>query len=255
MICARKFVFISQNQQQVQLRGVNSIDENFETTTKSNNLSHPTLQTNMAKRYSEATLKSILEDIKDTDEYERKTFQAAREQVRKKEEFKRKEMEWWENREEWVESFPYFPEYHPKIKYSNATFDVELGSMPSSPDNKDDHEAVKKWSEWNRMAAETYTNRLLLSNHGRIKGFYNNPIRFSVAFEMFYNIMNEYGYADNTAMMTMAFTPLVSYYEAMRKNPNEMVPVSGRNYSWKERAEDRLSSIRLPDTIGPEKWG
>ena len=150
---------------------------------------------------------------------------------------KNEEAEWWENRRKWVENFPYKATYHPEIKFNS-----ELLKEPDIPEpdfmeyrNRPGNimQNLREYDKAYLSYAEKYNTELrkkeVAGNHSMLKGFYENNDRYSEAFQLFYNIMSEYGYAENTVMMAFAFTPLLDYNKAALHDPDEIAP-NGRTW-------------------------
>ena len=163
---------------------------------------------------------------------------------------RKKEAAWWESRKEWVENFPYEPKYHPEMKFTEELLmppvmssprpdPLEYISRPGSHrqniiDFETDSQAYSK--EYNLKLRK----KSVVSNHYRLIGFYNNGIRYTEAFERYYHIMNEYGYAENTPMILFAFNPLIDYNKAALQDPDEMSPY---NVTWGEEMANRKKGI------------
>ena len=163
--------------------------------------------------------------------------------ILEKEARRKKEAAWWESRKEWVENFPYEPKYHPKMKFTEELLMPPVTSMPrpdpleyqnrpgdllqNMTDFETDYQAYAK--EYNSKLRK----KSVVGNHYRLIGFYNNGIRYTEAFERYYHIMNEYGYAENTPMMLFAFNPLIDYNKAALQDPDEMWSYK-YNVTWGE---------------------
>ena len=97
---------------------------------------------------------------------------------------------------------------------------------------------LEEYDEARQSYSEKYNTELrkkeVAANHSMLKGFYENNDRYSEAFQLFYNIMNEYGYAENTVMMAFAFNPLLDYHKAALHDPDEIAP-NGR--TWRENMQ------------------
>ena len=175
------------------------------------------------------------------------------EQVLKLRERKIKEQterkQWLESRKEWIENFPFTPEYHPEVVYHAGILDPPQLEAPAfedyfmkAHDNTgtilDLVDSVQAHSdaiqEHIKEYAEASRGPDMVENHSRLVGFYNSELRFSEEFEMLHDIFNEYGFADNTCMLAYAFDNLMSYNKALLKNPDEMSPYG---ITWKERAD------------------
>ena len=187
-----------------------------------------------SSRLDEKQLKEIEEEARVAEEH--------RQRVEEQRKLKNEEAEWWESRREWVENFPYEAAYHPEIKFNS-----ELLKEPDIPKpdwmeylNRPGNitQNLSEYNEARRSYSKKYNTELrkkrVVGNHSMLKGFYENNDRYSEAFQLFYNIMNEYGYAENTVMMAFAFNPLLDYNKAALHDPDEISP-DGR--TWRENMQ------------------
>ena len=181
---------------------------------------------------------------KETDTYRQR---ALENEARRK-----KEAAWWKSRKEWVENFPYEPEYHPEMKFTKELLMNPVTSVPKPDpieylnrpgsrrqnmiDFETDRQAYSK--EYNSKLRE----KEVVGNHYSLIGFYNNGIRYTEAFERYYHIMNEYGYAENTPMMLFAFNPLIDYNKAALQDPDEMWS-DKHNVTWGEEMANSKKGI------------
>jgi len=162
---------------------------------------------------------------------------------------------WLESRKEWIENFPFTPEYHPEVVYYAGIWDPPQLESPAFEDYfmkahnntgtiVDLVDSVQAHSdaiqEYIKEYAEATRERDMVENHSRLVGFYNSELRFSEEFEMLYDIFNEYGFADNTCMLAYAFDNLMDYNKALLKNPDEMSPYG---ITWKERADKERNAV------------
>ena len=141
---------------------------------------------------------------------------------------------WLESRKEWIENFPFTPEYHPEVVYYDEIWDPPQLEAPAIEDYFSVQAHSDATQEHIKEYAEATRGRDRVENHSRLVGFYNSELRFSEEFEMLHDIFNEYGFADNTCMLAYAFDNLMSYNKALLKNPDEMSPYG---ITWKERAD------------------
>ena len=165
--------------------------------------------------------------------------------------------QWLESRKEWIENFPYEKKHHPTIFFSLEAFelpDIQL-QQPNFVDYMDAarNDGVKTLFEFGDMA-DAYNEAMqqyrseyeaamfpavkargMVANHSKLKTFYDGKLRFTEEFEMVYDIINEYGYADNTILVIEAFDDLLVHSQALLRDPNEIWNNEG--VTWGERAE------------------
>ena len=157
---------------------------------------------------------------------ERAAAQAAREQA---------EREWWEDRKEWIENFPFTPTYHPTMTFKPS----KQGRNKSG---------YWKWDVWD---PEEEKMMRAMDRHSFVKDFYENPLRHTKGFEMLYNILDEYGYGDNIERLGNVYSVVSDYYrESIKADqaPNNRVPgVTAHNkqgyITWRESKDGAYSSI------------
>ena len=156
---------------------------------------------------------------------ERAAAQAAREQA---------EREWWEDRKEWIENFPFTPTYHPTMTFK-----------PS----KQGRDKSGYW-KWNVRNPEERKMMLAMDRHSFVKDFYENPLRHTKGFEMLYNILDEYGYGDNIERLGNVYTATKHYYAGAAKaaeNPDGRAPGMAHNdrgyETWKENTDGAYDAI------------
>ena len=151
-------------------------------------------------------------------EYERKlAAKAAAEAAKEK-----AEQEYWEDRKEWVENFPFEPTYHPELTY-----------------------VPPQGEKWNVRDEDEEKMMFAVARHGFIRRFYENPLRYTRGFEMVVKIMEEYGYGNNPERISNVYNAVSGYYEKVAKateDPDGRVPnnmaFNERGYStWREKAD------------------
>ena len=151
-------------------------------------------------------------------EYERK--QAAKAAAKAAKE--KAEREYWEDRKEWVENFPFEPTYHPELTY-----------------------VPPQGEKWNVRDEDEEKMMFAVARHGFIRRFYENPLRYTRGFEMVVKIMEEYGYGNNPERISNVYNAVSGYYEKVAKateDPDGRVPnnmaFNERGYStWREKAD------------------
>ena len=111
------------------------------------------------------------------------------------------EEEWWASRQDWIERFPFEPTHHLEI-----TFD------PDETDRK---------------------MRDMVQNHGFLRYFYENKLRYTEEFEQMYDIVQEEvgeEKADNPIIIGKVFTTLRGYYHAKAQDPDAIYRKNARVY-------------------------
>lgn len=132
------------------------------------------------------------------------------------------EREYWEDRKEWVENFPFEPTYHPELTY-----------------------VPPQGEKWNVRDEDEEKMMFAVARHGFIRRFYENPLRYTRGFEMLVKIMEEYGYGNNPERISNVYNAVSGYYEKVAKateDPDGRVPnnmaFNDRGYStWQEKAD------------------
>ena len=159
-------------------------------------------------------------------------------------------------RKKWIDDFPYEMEFHPSISYSESAFELPDIQIPR-PHFADflanaKNNGAELLYEFGG-AAEAYNAALLkykreyevalfpavkargmVANHVMLKSFYSSELRYTEEFEKLYNIINEYGYADNTLMVVSAFDGLLQHHYALSHNPDDMW---NNSMSWGDRTK------------------
>ena len=147
-------------------------------------------------------------------------------------------------RKEWIDNFPYEMVFHPTILYSEKMFDlpdiqmlephavdflanaINKGAeiLDKSGDAAEEFKVdlLKYKREYEAALFPIVKARGMVANHTILKAFYNSELRYTKEFETVYNIINEYGYADNTLMVVAAFDGLMQHYHALSHNPDDI---------------------------------
>ena len=156
-------------------------------------------------------------------EYERK--QAAKAAAKAAKE--KAEREYWEDRKEWVENFPFEPTYHPELTY-----------------------VPPQGEKWNVRDEDEEKMMFAVARHGFIRRFYENPLRYTRGFEMVVKIMEEYGYGNNPERIGNVYTAIKAYYERSIKAAEDPegrasgITFNERGYStWQEKANRAQEAI------------
>ena len=150
-------------------------------------------------------------------EYERKqAAKAAAEAAKEK-----AEQEYWEDRKEWVENFPFEPTYHPELTY-----------------------VPPQGEKWNVRDEDEEKMMFAVARHGFIRRFYENPLRYTRGFEMLVKIMEEYGYGNSPERISNVYNAVSGYYEKVAKAAEDPegrasgITFNERGYStWREKAD------------------
>ncbi len=137
------------------------------------------------------------------------------------------EREYWEDRKEWVENFPFEPTYHPELVY-----------------------VPPQGEKWNVRDEDEEKMMFAVARHGFIRRFYENPLRYTRGFEMLVNIMEEYGYGNNPERIGNVYTAIKAYYERSIKAEEDPegrasgITFNERGYStWQEKANRAHEAI------------
>ena len=126
-----------------------------------------------------------------------------------KEQLKAKEAAYWESRQAWMDQFPFEPVYHPEI-----TFDSEVYNMMSEG---------KEISDEDRPAFFAMAG--LVEKHGFLAAFYNNPSRYSPAFQKIHTILTEEHLSPDPFIWGWIFTNTADYHKASFHDPDESWPM------------------------------
>ncbi|MCS1416790.1 MAG: hypothetical protein M2R46_04542 [Verrucomicrobia subdivision 3 bacterium] len=104
--------------------------------------------------------------------------------------------------------------------------------------------------KWNVRDPEEEKMMLAVDRHIFVKDFYENPLRYSKAFEMLHNIFDEYGYGENVERLGVTYSAVRGYYDILPKaaeDPEGRVPGFARNkrgyLTWQEHADGAYSDI------------
>ncbi len=150
-------------------------------------------------------------------EYERELAAKAAAKAAKE----KAEQEYWEDRKEWVENFPFEPTYHPELTYVQP-----------------------QGEKWNVRDKEEEKMMFAVARHGFIRRFYENPLRYTRGFEMIVKIMEEYGYGNSPERIGNVYSTVKDYYELSAKASEDPegrasgITFNERGYStWQEKAD------------------
>lgn len=156
-------------------------------------------------------------------EYERELAAKAAAKAAKE----KAEREYWEDRKEWVENFPFEPIYHPELTY-----------------------VPPQGEKWNVRDEDEEKMMFAVARHGFIRRFYENPLRYTRGFEMLVKIMEEYGYGNNPERISNVYTAIKAYYERSIKAAEDPegrasgITFNERGYStWQEKANRAHEAI------------
>ena len=137
------------------------------------------------------------------------------------------EQEYWADRKEWVENFPFEPTYHPELVY-----------------------VPPQGEKWNVRDKDEEKMMFAVARHGFIRRFYENPLRYTRGFEMLVKIMEEYGYGNNPERIGNVYTAIKAYYERSIKAAEDPegrasgITFNERGYStWQEKANRAHEAI------------
>ncbi|MBT4274243.1 MAG: hypothetical protein HOD39_04815 [Verrucomicrobia bacterium] len=139
---------------------------------------------------------------------------------------KAKEAAYWESRQAWMEQFPFEPVYHPEI-----TFDPEVYDMMSEG---------KEIADEDRPAFFEMAG--LVEKHGFLAAFYNNPSRYSHAFEKIHKILTEERLSPDPFIWGWIFTNTADYHRASFHDPDESWPMDP-NKKWGSEMDSNWESI------------
>ena len=137
------------------------------------------------------------------------------------------EQEYWEDRKEWVENFPFEPSYHPELTY-----------------------VPPQGEKWNVRDEDEEKMMFAVARHGFIRRFYENPLRYTRGFEMLVKIMEEYGYGNSPERISNVYSTVKDYYELSAKAAEDPegrasgITFNERGYStWQEKADGYYRGI------------
>ncbi|MCS1417516.1 MAG: hypothetical protein M2R46_05271 [Verrucomicrobia subdivision 3 bacterium] len=104
--------------------------------------------------------------------------------------------------------------------------------------------------KWNVRDPEEEKMMLAVDRHSFVKDFYENPLRYSKAFEMLVGILQEYGYGNSPERLGNVYSSVRGYYDILPKaaeDPEGRVPGSTHNkrgyLTWQENFEIYYSGI------------
>lgn len=156
-------------------------------------------------------------------EYERELAAKAAAKAAKE----KAEREYWEDRKEWVENFPFEPTYHPELTY-----------------------VPPQGEKWNVRDEDEEKMMFAVARHGFIRRFYENPLRYTRGFEMIVKIMEEYGYGNSPERISNVYSTVKDYYELSAKAAEDPegrasgITFNERGYStWREKADGYYRGI------------
>lgn len=137
------------------------------------------------------------------------------------------EREYWEDRKEWVENFPFEPTYHPELTY-----------------------VPPQGEKWNVRDKDEEKMMFAVARHGFIRRFYENPLRYTRGFEMLVKIMEEYDYGNSPERISNVYSTVKDYYELSAKAAEDPegrasgITFNERGYStWREKADGYYRGI------------
>ena len=161
--------------------------------------------------------------------------------------------EWIDERKEWIEHFPYKPVYHPTIKYHvplterqlDTVFSNEVDTINEVKDNI--WKNVGTASEYSRLISMRYNlereledkkrpyreYRAMISQHGYMKNFHSNILRYTEEFEMMYHVFVDEG-VDNPMALGTTFNLLIEFQIEEKNNPGV----------WNENKERYFEQIK-----------
>lgn len=144
----------------------------------------------------------------------------------------------------WRANFPFKPIYHPTLRFDPSIYKVGGALYNIDDDDWGDGELERFAQSYQRAKNGERIFERPVAMHGYLKGFFENPIRFSRQFEEMHNILAEYDRAHDPYVLGNIFTILKDYHEAKRHPPNE---IHGRI-----RQRDRRTGKMVPKIV---TWG
>ena len=161
--------------------------------------------------------------------------------------------EWIDERKEWIENFPYKPVYHSTMKYHvplterqlDTVFSNEVDALNEVKDNRSTN--VGTASETSRLISMRYNlereledkkrpyreYRAMISQHGYMKNFHSNILRYTKEFEMMYHVFVDEG-VDNPMALGTTFNLLIEFQIEEKNNPGV----------WNENKERYFEQIK-----------
>ncbi len=135
-------------------------------------------------------------------EAERAALKAATEQA---------EQAWWEDRQEWIENFPFERTHHPTLTFQESKRGRDKFG----------------YCKWDVNDPKEEEMMFALDRHTFVKDFYENPARYDRAFEKLHGILEEYGYADSPERLGNIYSTAKGYHERIPeaiKDPQGRAP-------------------------------
>ncbi|MCS1409524.1 MAG: hypothetical protein M2R45_02707 [Verrucomicrobia subdivision 3 bacterium] len=163
------------------------------------------------------------------------------------------EAAYWETRQEWIANFPFEPAYHPEITYDPEVLEEKRLELDEEglPIVELDEEG---WPIEPIEDERYWEMKRLVQNHGFLKGFYENPYRYSPEFEQMHRIFDEMGINYNPIIWGKTFSELADYHQAMQHDPESPFPYpQGGDKTWGERSEFSYRGI-LGSILGSITW-
>ena len=147
--------------------------------------------------------------------------------------------QWIDERKQWIENFPYDPVYHPTMKYQNVPlterqldtlFSEEVDAITEVNDNIWENDDALEFSrltsirynlerELNDKKRPYREYRAAISQHGYMKNFYDNILRYTKEFETMYHVFVDEG-VDNPMALGTTFNLLMEFQIEERNNPD-----------------------------------
>ena len=162
--------------------------------------------------------------------------------------------EFYAERKEWIDNFPFQPRYHQNILYDPeniAHSDAKYRAYEKELEKKAD-EAMDRWlvesdeimarddlsleekhaledklyredvEEAEKPDPEIMAERRVIMRHKRLAGFYEQHYRYLPEFEQAYHIFEEEGAGDNPVQIADTMASLEMYKEASKHDPEEL---------------------------------
>ena len=146
--------------------------------------------------------------------------------------------QWIDERKEWIENFPYEPVYHPTMKYHvplterqlDTVFSKELDAISEVKNNIRTNvgtasEHIRLISMCDNLVRELEDKkrpyreyRAAISQHGYMKNFHSNILRYTKEFEMMHHVFVDEG-VDNPMALGTTFNLLIEFQIEERNNP------------------------------------
>ena len=178
--------------------------------------------------------------------------------------------EFYAERKDWIDNFPFQPRYHPEIVYDPANIahsDAKYRAYRKELEKKADDafetyeaESEKLWARTDLTPEEKHAEdeRLfcvveladeaiqnpdpeimadwrVIMRHKRLDGFYKQDYHYRPEFEQAYRIFKEEGAGDNPVQIADTMVALASYFVASKHDPNKLHPTSE---IWDDKIQD-----------------